>query len=148
MSLSRLVLIAALASLASSALAEERANLTWMSGEEIKQAFSGQPLEGVYPSQRPWSELIRQDGTTDYREGPNHWAGTWWVQDREFCFRYPPPGVGGCFRITRTSPNCYELYEFGNPPEDPDTPPERADLWNGRMWQAGKPPTCEVRPSV
>lgn len=142
--------LAALAMLGgAAALAEEdRSGLAWMSGEDIQRTFSGQALTGLYPSQRAWSETIGTDGTTDYREGANHWQGRWWVRGREFCFSYPPPGVGGCFRITQISANCYELYEHTGEAGGDEMPPDIADLWNGRMWHADRPTTCEARPSV
>ncbi len=127
---------------------EDRSGLVWMSGDEITATFKGEGLAGLYPSNRSWTETIRSDGTTDYREGGNHWQGTWWVRDREFCFSYPPPGMGGCFRVTRISANCYELYEFTQPTGSDETPPYIADLWNGRMWRTSSPTTCEARPSV
>lgn len=127
---------------------EDRTGLVWMPGDEIAAAFSGKPIAGIYPSLRPWSETINADGTTDYREGENHWHGRWWIRDREFCFSYPSPGVGGCFRVTRISANCFELYEFATPHADGEVPPDIANLWNGRMWHADRPTTCEARPSV
>jgi hypothetical protein len=127
---------------------ENRSGLAWMSGEEIRAEFSGRNLTGIYPSTRTWSETIRADGTTDYKEGTRHWQGNWWVENREFCFNYPPPGIGGCFRVTRISANCFEIYEFGSSNGGADEPPHIADLWNGRMWHADRPTTCEVKPSV
>jgi len=127
---------------------EDRSGLVWLSGDEIRSGFAGKPLAGLYPSERPWTEFIHSDGTTDYREGANHWKGEWWIRGREFCFSYPPPGVGGCFRVTRVSANCYELYEFDSAVGGEDTPPTLANMWNGRMWEADKPTTCEARPTV
>ncbi len=140
--------VSVLAWTSSTRAAEERFGLVWMSGEEITQTFSGKPLAGLYPSERSWSEVIRSDGSTDYREGGNHWLGRWWIRDREFCFSYPPPGVGGWFRVTRISSNCFELYEFESPVGGDEAPPNIANLWNGRMWHADKSTTCENRPSV
>ena len=127
---------------------DDRSGLAWLSGEEIRSRFAGKPLAGLYPSQRQWAETIHKDGTTDYREGINHWQGQWWISGREFCFSYPPPGVGGCFRVTRISANCYELYEIESGAGRDEAPPDIANLWNGRMWLADKPTTCEARPSV
>lgn len=133
---------------------EDRSGLVWMSGEEIRSEFSGKKLSGLYPSQKPWDEAINSDGSTDYTEGARRWHGSWWVQNREFCFSYPPAGlIGGCFRITRISTNCFELYEFGTTkglptPGQSNDPPNIADQWNGRMWHQDRPTTCEARPSV
>ena len=127
---------------------DDRSGLVWMSADEIHQEFAGKKLAGLYPSLRPWKETINADGSTDYREGANHWMGHWWVASREFCFRYPPPGLGGCFRITRISANCFELYEFDSSAGQEIEPPRLADQWNGRMWHEDRPTTCEMRPSV
>ena len=127
---------------------EDRSGLVWMSGDEIRRVFSGSSLAGLYPSEKSWTETVQADGTTDYREGTKHWHGQWWVRDHEFCFSYPPPGVGGCFRVTRISANCYELYEFDTPAAANQGPPNIANLWNGRMWHSDRPTTCENRPSV
>ena len=131
-----------------SADGEDRSGLVWMSDDEIKTEFSNASLKGLYPSQRPWKEEIHPDGTTDYAEGQKRWRGEWWITARKFCFSYPPPGVGGCFRVTRISANCFELYEFGTSASHDEVPPSVTDLWNGRMWHADRPTTCEARPSV
>lgn len=142
------VVAATAIALGAAAAREDRTGLVWLTADEIRSSFAGQALAGLYPSERSWTESIGTDGTTDYREGTKHWRGHWWIRDREFCFSYPPPGVGGCFRVTRISANCYELYEFEGPAGADETPPDIANLWNGRMWHADRPTTCEARPSV
>ena len=149
----RWLLVAAtiLASLAVSAATraeEPQREAQWMSGESIRSAFGGRNLAGHYPSGSLWTESIFSDGTTDYREGARHWKGNWWVSDREFCFAYPPPGLGGCFRVVRASSNCYELYDFSAPAGQGEAPPAGENRWNGRMWIADEPITCEERPAV
>ena len=123
--------------------ADRRAGLAWMSGDSIRTSFDGQKLAGQYPSGNLWFEHIRPDGRTDYREGEKRWTGSWWVTDREFCFQYPPPGLGGCFRIVRLSQNCFELYDFSGSAAKEDLPPSLDNLWNGRMWHDDRPTTCE-----
>lgn len=125
---------------------DDRSGLVWMTPDEIRQELTGVALSGIYPTERLWTETIRPDGSTDYREGEKHWQGKWWLRDREFCFTYPEPGVGGCFRITRVSANCYELYDFSGQFGRENEPPHLASLWNGRMWRADRPTTCEDRP--
>lgn len=140
--------VAVAAAIPASAGAEEsRSGLIWMPGTEISDAFSGKALAGIYPSDKIWAEAIHGDGTTDYREGPNNWKGRWWTTAREFCFEYPPPGEGGCFRVVRISVNCFELYDFTSTHGRAEEPPNLADVWNGRMWYADKPTTCEERPN-
>ena len=142
-----LLLAVGAAALPSAVGAEEsRLGLSWMSGEAIRGSFSGKDLAGIYPNGNPWTERIFENGTTDYREGIKHWRGEWWVANREFCFFYPPPGLGGCFRVVRISPNCFELYDFSGERGRADEPPALAQLWNGRMWLQSQPTTCEERP--
>lgn len=126
---------------------ENRTGIAWLTGDAIRTTFSGQPVGGLYPNGRLWSEAIGTDSTTDYREGDKHWRGRWWVTEREFCFAYPPPGLGGCFRVTRVSANCFELYDFSGNAAKAEEPPHLADLWNGRMWLSSQATTCEDRPS-
>jgi hypothetical protein len=146
-----LALLVVLATVAPSpARAEEHdaPSLAWLSGDEIRRELTGRLLAGIYPSGQPWSEQIADDGTTDYREGAKHWQGQWWIAGREFCFSYPPPGTGGCFRVVRASANCFELYDFSGAAGQREDPPWLDTLWNGRMWQSDRPTTCEDRPSV
>jgi hypothetical protein len=122
--------------------------LGWMSDDAIRDEFAGQRLAGIYPNLNHWTEAIESDGSTDYHEGIKQWRGHWWVESRAFCFSYPFPGNGGCFRIVKVSSNCFELYDFSTPPGQADAPPAVEDRWNGRMWHADKPTTCEERPAV
>ena len=119
----------------------------WLSADQIRSEFSGKPLAGIYPNQHNWTETINADGSTDYREGERHWKGQWWVENREFCFTYPAPGVGGCFRVVRRSANCFELYDFTGEAGQGETAPDAKGRWNGRMWHTDRPTTCED-PSV
>ena len=120
----------------------------WMPAEAIRSEFSGRSLAGVYPSGMTWAEDIFADGTTDYREAQVRRAGQWWVTTLEFCFSYPQPGVGGCFRVTKVSANCYELYDYSSEFGRSDAPPLQKGAWNGRMWRTQVPHTCESSPSV
>ncbi|MFN3744562.1 MAG: hypothetical protein ACK4TL_07640 [Hyphomicrobiaceae bacterium] len=117
-----------------------------MSRDEIFAAFVDQQLSGVYPSGAPWSELIRPDGTSDYREGGNRREGRWWMRGNDFCFRYDPPLSGGCFRVVRIGANCYELYSVSRG-GDAVPGPQSGAAWNGRMWRDDAAPTCEERPT-
>lgn len=124
-----------------------RAGLLWMRGPAVTEAFSGKSLKGLYPNGNVWTEKIFADSRTDYREGVKHWQGNWWVTEQEFCFAYPPPGLGGCFRVTKISANCYELYDFSGEAAHLPEPPHIGDRWNGRMWYDDRPTTCEEKPS-
>ena len=120
----------------------------WMTADAIRQEFSGKGLAGVYPGGKTWAEDIAADGTTDYREAEIRRPGQWWTTKLEFCFRYPEPGVGGCFRITKVSANCYELYDYSSEFGRAEAPPLQKGAWNGRMWRTQAPHTCEATPSA
>lgn len=142
-----LSLMVAIATLTAGARAEDTLpNLAWMTGAAIQGTFGGQPIAGTYPTGKPWTETVRANGSTDYREGEKHWQGKWWVTQREFCFAYPPGTAGGCFRVVRVSPNCFELYDFTGELGKADAPPSLTGAWNGRMWVTNQPTTCHERP--
>ena len=119
-----------------------------MPAEAIRTEFSGKNLSGIYPTGRPWSEDIFADGTTDYREPEVRRPGKWWLTSLEFCFSYPQPGEGGCFRVVKISSNCYELYDFSSHFGRLDAPPRLKGAWNGRMWRLEAPSTCQDQPTA
>ena len=88
------------------ASAQSRGASGWMSRNEIVEAFVGRQLSGAYPSGTPWSELIRPDGTSDYREGAARREGRWWMRNEQFCFTYALPQSDGCFQVARIGLNC------------------------------------------
>jgi hypothetical protein len=131
------------------AMAEGSPRLTtWLTAGQISDEFSGRRLEGTYPSGVRWSEHIAADGSTDYVEGDKRWRGVWWLEERAFCFSYPPPGIGGCFRVRRSSENCFDLYEVGIADAQGEDAPLLPDRWNGRMWHGDRPLTCEAAPTT
>ena len=132
---------------AASAAAQDASRAGWMSDDAIRGEFTGHLLNGIYPSGSPWSEHLFGDGATDYREGAKRWRGQWWIESRAFCFAYPEPGTGGCFRVVRLGQNCYELYEATGLAGRGDDAPVGASLWNGRMWRADRPATCDEKPT-
>lgn len=138
--------LALFAALALPADAQDFVTRNAMSRDEIVAAFVDQQLSGVYPSGLSWSELVRGDGTSDYREGENRREGRWWMRGDDFCFRYQLPTSGGCFRVVRLGANCYELYAL-NPGQETVPGPQTGANWNGRMWRDDAAPTCEERPT-
>ena len=101
----------------------------------------------LYPTNVAWNEQIPPDGKTDYVEGNERRPGHWNVSGELYCFVYALPHQGGCFRIVKQSPNCYELYTAsigGVAPSPP--PPATAMSWNGRMWRDTERGSCEEKP--
>lgn len=130
------------------AAADDPPNAEWMTADAIRSEFSGTALAGVYPGGKTWAEDIFADGTTDYREAEIRRPGQWWTTALEFCFSYPEPGVGGCFRVTKVGVNCYELYDYSSEFGRAEAPPLQKGSWNGRMWRTQAPHTCEATPSA
>lgn len=120
----------------------------WMSRDEIIAAFAGQQLSGIYPGGTSWRELIRRDGTSDYREGGARRDGRWWMRGDQFCFSYALPQSGGCFLVVAVGRNCYELYAVGRGGGAEPPVPNAQRHWNGRMWREDIPATCEEAPLV
>ena len=119
----------------------------WMGDAQIRAELVGVQLSGIYPSRVAWTELIKPDGTSDYREGKDSRPGRWSVNGELFCFIYALPQQGGCFRIVKHSLNCYELYTATIGGEAPTIPPPAVNMsWNGRMWREAEPATCEEKP--
>ena len=136
-----LVLVAAVAAFAASAADAQRA---WMSGELIRGELVGHKLAGIYPDRIAWSEVINADGTSDYQQEGLRQPGRWRLDGQLFCFTYSLPLIGGCFRVSKHSANCYEIY-FAR---DGDrgrmqAPPSGDNFWNGRMWREHEKATCE-----
>lgn len=116
----------------------------WLQEGQIHTELTGLKLAGIYPSHIAWSETIGKDGTTQYEEGNERRPGHWSIAGELFCFVYAQPHQGGCFRVVKHSPNCYELYTASIGGVAPATPPPaNAMSWNGRMWRDGERATCE-----
>jgi hypothetical protein len=144
-----LAVITALLAVAPTTDAQETNRQIWMSREEIVAAFVDQQLSGVYPSGMAWRELIRSDGTSDYREGEAQRTGRWLMRGDQFCFTYALPHSGGCFLVVRLGQNCYELYAVGAGGGAEPPPPTGAERhWNGRMWREDSAATCDEKPTV
>lgn len=130
------------------ARAQDGGPLSWMKRDEIVEAFVDRQLSGVYPSGVPWTEMVRRDGTSDYREGRQRREGRWWMSGDNFCFAYALPQSGGCFQVVQIGSNCFELYAVGTSGNAQAPPAGTRRHWNGRMWRESEAATCHERPSV
>ncbi len=138
-----MALIAAVGGLTATAVQAESSR-SWMQEPQIRAELTNLKIAGLYPSNIAWSEQIKADGTTDYEEANERRPGTWSIAGELFCFVYALPHQGGCFRIVKHSPNCYELYTASVGGQAPSPPPPASRMsWNGRMWRDGERATCE-----
>lgn len=86
---------------------------------EIEELYSGVTYAGIY--QVPFQEDQRfveshgMDGVADYREGSVAIMGTWEVENRQLCFRYPDDGNRAhCWYVFRYG-GCFVTYDRVNP---------------------------------
>ena len=116
----------------------------WMQATEMQADLVGVKLAGVYPTGVEWTEHIATDGSSDYLERGERRRGKWAIAGELFCFEYKVLIQGGCFRVVKHGPNCYELYTASIGGAEPPTPPSAESMsWNGRMWREGERSSCE-----
>lgn len=113
---------------------------------ELRQAFSGQELQGYYPGDGgEWTESYRVDETLAYRDATSQSAGRWLVNGNRFCTSYDAATFeDGCFLVRRHSANCFDFYALD---ADHRLTVSVADVRNGanftaRAWRRGEASTC------
>ncbi len=119
-----------------------------MDAEEIRTAFIGQTLDGVYPHGAKWSETYAPDGRIDGRDEFRRFSGRWTITGQVFCTLFEPPAGGACWRLRAVGANCYEFHlaaPANAAHREPDVVPAN---WGARGWRRGQPATCEPRPAV
>jgi hypothetical protein len=124
------------------------AGANWMTESDVRDTLVKRQVAGTLPNGQPWTELMMENGQSDYVEGGRPMKGRWWFDAHgQLCFRYAP-GVGGCFRYVRISANCYEHFFGANdqPILSPGLGPNI--LSNGPLWRLDEPSTCDAKPSV
>ena len=122
--------------------------LTPLQGEDLKNAFSGKTMDGIYkiPRQRTgtnqFTETFNADGTADYFEGPLVDKGQWIVQRELICFRYEGALAGGisCFNVYRTG-TCMYSYNPANIGENGF--PIDENLWSVKTVIRGDISSCD-----
>ena len=116
----------------------------WMQAPEMQAELVGVKLAGVYPSGVEWTEEIAADGSSDYLERGERRRGKWTIAGELFCFEYAVLIQGGCFRVVKHGPNCFELYTASIGGAVPRVPPPTESMsWNGRMWREAERSSCE-----
>ncbi len=135
---------AAIALLASGASAQT----DMMSGSQLRSAFSGKPVDGVYPGGASWSETYSTDGRIDYQEDNRKLTGRWTIEGSIFCTLYDAGNGGACWRLRATGENCFVFYLA--PPNDLRLNGKLvfSKQWGAMAWHRGKSSTCEGRPTV
>ena len=119
-----------------------------VTGDNLKNTFSGVTMDGIYKSPRErsgtdqFTETFNEDGSTDYREGRITVKGYWVVTDDIICFRYEGELSGNisCFAVFKSG-TCYYSYApqsigQGGQPFDPN-------LWSVKSIIRGDVSTCD-----
>lgn len=118
-------------------------------GKDLRTVFSGTLMVGEYRDYRAetktfrYTELHREDGTTDYQEGKTlTMPGTWKVIGGDkLCYKYPKsemPNYTHCFFVFQ-SEKCYYKYAL---PQMTLRGPRDWDIWSSRAIRKGSGGSC------
>jgi hypothetical protein len=131
----RVAIAAALILLAGAADAGQR-----MLGFEMRQAFRGITLDGVYGDGTFFTETYVADGTIEYRDAEGADTGKWSISGETFCTFYERR-AGACFFVQRDGANCFSFYEAT------DTG-GATKVWTSRGWNRASHATCPEAPGA
>lgn len=120
----------------------------WMSDQELRKQFSNTTIDGRYASGKAFTESYRTDGTLSYIEPGVTLGGRWSIREGTFCTIYDTDAAGGCFRVSRAGPNCFEFYFVARTEDTVPAPSEGAPRWTARGAVQGAPTACRDAPSV
>jgi hypothetical protein len=136
--LSTLVLI-----LAATGFAVAEGAAGWLPDADIARALSGKTLEGRYANGKAFTERYLPDGRVEYIDGASSIGGHWSVTAGTLCTIYDTDPSGGCFRINRTSANCYEFYFASRTEAAAPGPAGAKPLWTARGSVSGEAAACQ-----
>jgi hypothetical protein len=120
----------------------------WMADGDIRAAFAGTTIEGVYATGLTFVESYAANGRIDYAETGRKLAGQWSVVNAQFCTIYDVSPTGGCFRVTRLGDNCFEFYFQSRDEQKAADPQPGTPSWTAQGWRRGEKPTCKDQPAV
>jgi hypothetical protein len=141
-------LLLATAALLTAGPAAATAAAKWMGDADIKAAFAGTTIEGVYSNGETFDESYMANGRIDYVEARRKLSGHWSVVNAQFCTIYDTSPTGGCFRVTRIGPNCFEFYFQTRDEKQAAEPDPGQPSWTARGWRKGEKATCNEQPVV
>ena len=119
-----------------------------LSGDRLKNAFSGKTMDGIYkrPRERTgtnlFTETFNKDGTTAYKEGDLSDNGFWVVTEDVICFRYQGALSGNvsCFVVFKSG-TC--LYSYAPSAIRADGMPFDTNRWSAKTIVQGDVSTCD-----
>ena len=119
----------------------------WLSENEL-QRFRNTTIDGRYADGKAFTENYRADGTLTYVEPGITLGGHWSVRQGTFCTIYDSDTAGGCFRVSRVGPNCFEFYFVARTEASTPGPGEGGPRWTARGAIQGQPQACHDAPAV
>lgn len=150
--ISRVTMLSFIATVAAAGLAARSLNALefWMTGAQLKGTFAGAAIAGEYVDGRTFNETYDTSGSLSYVEPTNSrdWSGSWSITNGRFCTIYDVSGTGGCFRVRRTSFNCFEFYFDTRTEAEARRSTLRTPTWTARARRTDTPSTCNERPMV
>jgi hypothetical protein len=124
------------------------ATTKWMTDSDIRAAFAGVTIEGIYASDMTFVESYAADGRIEYTEQRRKMTGNWSVVNAQFCTIYDMAATGGCFRVVRLGDNCFEFYFQSRDEKTAAEPDPGKPSWTAQGWRKGEKPTCKEQPAV
>ena len=103
-----------------------------MDGAELVQRFGGATIDGRYASGKAFTERYEPDGRLTYTEHSLTLGGHWSVTEGTLCTIYDGDASGGCYRVARVAPNCYEFYFVSRTEDAAPGPPDGIPRWTAR----------------
>jgi hypothetical protein len=120
----------------------------WLDETELKAAFAGITVDGEYPNKRSFHEIYHADGSVAYEDDGRTSGGHWSIKAGSFCTIYDDDPLGGCFRVQKAGPNCYEFYFIARTEENAEKDPSDKPSWTARAWHADAPAACHDKADV
>lgn len=120
----------------------------WLDGTELRNRFDDATLDGRYATGRPFTERYGRDGRVRYTERGVTLGGHWSITAGTLCTIYDGDDSGGCYRVVRVAPNCYEFYFVSRTEETAPGTTGGKPKWTARGALQGQPNACSDEPSV
>jgi hypothetical protein len=120
----------------------------WLPDADIAAALGGKTIEGRYANGRAFTERYLTDGRVEYMENGQAMGGHWTVTAGTLCTIYDSDPAGGCFRVSRTSANCFEFYFAARTEEAAPGPDGSPPQWTARGSVSGDSAACQDGASV
>ena len=113
-------------------------------GSEIRRAFPGITLDGIYRGGAFFSETYNEDGTIRYHDADSADSGQWTVRGDTFCTFYDRQ-PGACFYVLSHGPNCFTFHQSVEDTAGRKGPSEN---WAAEGWNRDRPATCPKAPEA